>query len=114
MFGERRLSLQSDDLPAQAAQHRGLITRARAHLESDVVGLRLKSLRHQRDHQRLRDRLSAFDGERAILVRVAPLPRREERIARNLGHRAQHALIGHAVRHQLLGDHPLGRCAHRG
>jgi len=112
MLGERRLPLERDHVAAHAAQHRRLVARPCAHLERDVIGLRGERLGHQRDHQRLRDRLAAVDGERAIFVGVTAQPWRKELLTGNLAHRLQHARVSDPVRQQLLGHHPLSGCAH--
>src|SRR4029077_1984853 len=113
MLREGRLAFDCDDATAQTAQHRGRVTRPRPHLERDVVGLRRGRLRHQGHDEWLRDGLPALDRQGAVFVCMAAHARGKELLARDRGPRLQHALVCHAVRAELLGDHLLRRCAHQ-
>src|SRR5256714_14684589 len=112
MLRERRLPLDGDHPSTKPAQHRGRVARAGSDLKRDAIGLWRGRLRHQGDDERLRYGLAAFDRKRAVLICVTAHPVREELLARHGRHRLEHPLVGHAVRSQLLGHHPLRRGAH--
>src|SRR6185436_12749967 len=106
----------------QAPEHGGLVAAARSHLEHLAHRLLLEEeLRHDPHDHGARDRLAVPDRERHVLVRARGDALVHERVARDRRHRAQHALVGHALRAQVfdhaharaLGGHADAGRAHR-
>jgi len=94
----------------QEREDRGVIARARPHVEHPVRGPQVEQLRHARDDERLGDRLAAADPERRVVVGVLAQVGGHERLARNPGDRVQHAVVGDVL--AQLGDEAV-RLAHR-
>src|SRR5438552_2554970 len=58
-----------------------------------MVFLQLRLFGHVSHHKRLADGLPAGDPKRAVPIRISPIGRVHEKLARNLLHGAQHRLI---------------------
>jgi hypothetical protein len=67
-----------------------------------------QELRHERDDRRARDGLAVADGKRRVLVGARSDALVHEGVPRNLGHRAEHALVGDAFAAQRI-DHAKPR-----
>ena len=62
-------------------------------LERDVGRLQIEQISHQRDDERLRDRLAVAARQRHALVGQEWQLEAHERVTRRLGHRVQHAPV---------------------
>ena len=85
--------LDGIDLAGEHRQHGGLVAGARADLQHAVARLHLEQVRHQRDDERLGDRLPETDVERAVGVGQVRRRRGNERVAGHLTQRPQHPRI---------------------
>ena len=83
----------------------GLVARPRADLEHRLVAREPELLRHERDHERLRDRLALADREGVVTVRRRLHARPDEQMSRHLPHRAEDALVCDPARNELALDH---------
>ena len=70
-------------LVRELGEYRGLVARSGADVEDALVAAQREQLADQRDHRRLRDRLSAADRKRGVLVRTAAQFLRHEQLARD-------------------------------
>jgi len=104
------VALDRPHVGGERREDRGVIAGAGADVEHPVLRSQLEQLGHASDDERLRDRLSAPDAERGVVVGVGAQVLGHERLARDLLDRPQDALVGD-VRAQL-GDE-LGGLAHR-
>src|SRR5258705_9824339 len=107
--GERPVTLDGQDLPAEPRQDGGLVSRAGADLQHAVLLLQLQLFGHVSDHKRLADGLPAGDTERAVTVSIGPIGRLDEHFARNLLHGAKHRLIADPAASQGELKHHLFR-----
>jgi hypothetical protein len=105
--GQRGVPLDRADFAGDAREHGGGVARAGADLEHAVAGADPRRLDHARDDVRLRDRLPVRDRQRRVLVGEFAHPGLEERLARHLAHRREHARVAHAAPHELALDHAL-------
>jgi len=106
----RGLRQRSDDLdrvdvPRQAREHCGLITRARADLEHSVRLFRRQQLGHQRDDVGLGDALSQTDGQRLIRIGVGPDRCWHKEMPRRRAHRTKNIRIADSPCFDLFADH---------
>src|SRR5437016_1357038 len=66
---ERGVPFDGHDIVRELCEHRGLISRPRAHLEHVMRRVDVQKLGHPRDDIWLRDRLTLWNSERVIAVR---------------------------------------------
>src|SRR5882724_6945785 len=106
---EARDALDREHTLAELGEHRRLVARARADLESALGARKLEGLAHRRDHERLRDRLLLSDRQR--LVEVSAIAQRlfDEEMARHLANRLEHARVADVSRADLGIEHLLTR-----
>ena len=71
----------------------GLVTQASPYLEHMIGGLRVEEVRHERHHERLRDRLVESDREWRVFVGSRSNRRRNEQMPWDVAHNRQHPLI---------------------
>ena len=85
--------LDAVDLGHELGEHGGLVAAPGPHLEDNVARARLEHVGHHRDDIGLRDGLAAADGKRGIVVGVARVLLRHERLARHLGEGRRHPRV---------------------
>ena len=112
--GQLGMAFDRIDLGRELAEHGRRITRASADFENPFARLNARRLDHARDDVRLRDRLPGLDRQRRILIREFAQLAGDERLARNVAHRNEHARVAYAAPRDLAFDHALARGAHRG
>src|SRR5512132_447260 len=105
LLRELRDDLDRVDVPRELREHGALVARARADLQDALVRRQVEQLAHERNDVRLRDRLPAADGKRAVLVGVSALGFVDEEMPRHSPHRIEHTGISNAARHDLRLDH---------
>src|SRR5262249_52072959 len=106
---ERGNAFDGDDLARKLREHRGLVARARSHVEYALVSSQRQQGADRGDDERLRDGLPLADGKRPVVVRVAAEALRHEELAGHTSHRLEHAVVGDAARTQLAFDHLRAR-----
>jgi hypothetical protein len=92
--GQLRVALDGPHVLGQQRQERRVIARSGSDIEHAVGGPQREDLEHARDHERLRDRLTAAYRECHIRVCPISLPFGNEALARDRRDRRQHALVG--------------------
>ena len=105
-IGQLLVALDRHHLAAAARQHRRPVARARPDLEHALIRRGHGEHRHARHDPRLRHRLALPDRHGAVAVRVPAHVLGQEALARNLAHRAEHALVLDPAAAQLVLDHP--------
>jgi hypothetical protein len=97
---QRRVPLDRDDPRREVGEHRRVVAGAGPDVEHVLVAAQREQLAHARDHVGLRDRLARGDRQRRVLPRLGAQVGRDEHVARDRGHRREHALVAHAAREQ--------------
>src|SRR5438046_2170690 len=90
---ERGVPFDGHDIVRELCEHRGLISRPRAHLEHVMRRVDVQKLGHPRDDIWLRDRLTLRNSERVIAVRDVLVFLPDKTLARNLGHCSEHPFV---------------------
>ena len=88
-------------LARQLRQDRGLVAQSGADLEHGLLGADIQQIRHQRDDERLRDRLLETYGKRNVGVGVGLQFDRYELVSRHLGHGRHHAFVERRLADQV-------------
>ena len=116
--GERFDDLDRPDLAGELGQDGGLVARPGADLEDLFPAPKAERLRHIGDDVGLGDGLAVADGQGLVGVGMDPQAFGDEEVARDLGHRGQHARIADppgadlGIRHQP--PFPGAVAVHRG
>src|SRR5262245_53579912 len=85
--------LDAVHLASQLREHGGVITQPRADLEDGVAGADVEQVGHQRDNERLRDRLVEADRKRDVGVGIDLQLDRHELVSRHPGHGRHHTFV---------------------
>ena len=92
------MPLEARHVRTQRGEDRGLVAGPGAELEDPLARLWREELGHARDDPRLADRLAGVDRDGLVGVGATLPVAAEEMLARDLGHRVQHALVADAAR----------------